>query len=102
MVVLVAFHTQLSFIIGRRRKIRCTYKSDRPEACSECRLRGSTCIDQERGPEDSADLAASGQPERYSLRERVTHLETVVQDLVKRLNETTAANSAGKQHLTEP
>lgn len=95
------FCIELSFI-GRRRKIRCTYKPDRPEACNECRLRGSKCIDQENGPEDSSDLVNSGQLERYSLRERVAHLEAVVQDLVKRLDEATAAKSTGKRRDIDP
>ncbi|KAJ5161481.1 hypothetical protein N7492_006873 [Penicillium capsulatum] len=83
-----------SCIECRRRKIRCTYKPDRPEACNECRLRGSTCIDQEQGP----DVVISGQPERYSLRERVTCLEAVVQDLIKRLDDATADNSIATKH----
>lgn len=87
---------------GRRRKIRCTYKPDRPEACNECRLRGSRCIDQENGAEGSGEIPAPGQQERYSLRERVAHLETVVQDLAKRLDETTAAHISGQYHWNEP
>lgn len=73
---------------GRRRKIRCTYYPDRPDTCNECRLRGSTCIDQEHGSDDPGSAPGSTQGEqRYSLRERVAHLETVVQELAKRLDQ---------------
>ncbi|KAJ5752973.1 hypothetical protein N7520_009890 [Penicillium odoratum] len=76
----------------RRRKIRCTYDSDRCETCNECRLRGSKCFDQEHGSEDP-----SAPSERYSLRERVSYLETVVVDLAKRLDQTNAAISKSGQ-----
>lgn len=88
--------TILNSALGRRRKIRCTFNPDRPEACNECRLRGSTCIDQERDSENpNASDAAQGD-QRYSLRERVTHLENIVQDLAKRLDERSPALSPGK------
>ncbi|KAJ5578160.1 uncharacterized protein N7459_007124 [Penicillium hispanicum] len=78
----------------RRRKIRCTFDSDRPDACTECHLRGSTCIDQEHGSEDlNSTLGLHQAEQRYSLRERVAHLENVVQDLVKRLDQVTATSS---------
>ncbi|KAJ5987162.1 hypothetical protein N7451_011527 [Penicillium sp. IBT 35674x] len=75
----------------RRRKIRCTYDSDRCEICNECRLRGSKCFDQEHGSDDPSAAPGSGPSERYSLRERVAYLETVVQDLAKRLDQTNAS-----------
>ncbi|OOQ82470.1 hypothetical protein PEBR_38902 [Penicillium brasilianum] len=72
----------------RRRKIRCTYHPDRPETCNECRLRGSTCIDQEHSSDDLGSAPGSTQgDQRYSLRERVAHLEAVVQGLSKRLDQ---------------
>ncbi|KAJ5902088.1 hypothetical protein N7495_002616 [Penicillium taxi] len=77
----------------RRRKIRCTYNSDCPDACNECRLRGSKCITQEHGSEDP-HIVPSAQAERYSLRERVTYLENVVKDLVKRLDDTAGTKSS--------
>lgn len=67
---------------GRRRKIRCTFNTNLPETCNECRLRGSTCIDQECSSENSNLPDASGGEQRYSLRERVAHLENIVQGLV--------------------
>lgn len=78
---------------GRRRKIRCTYDSDHCEICNECRLRGSKCFDQEHGSDDPSAAPGSGPSERYSLRERVAYLETVVQDLAKRLDQTNASIS---------
>ncbi|KAJ6109448.1 hypothetical protein N7486_001683 [Penicillium sp. IBT 16267x] len=77
----------------RRRKIRCTYDSDRCEICNECRVRGSKCFDQEHGSDDPGAAPGSGPSERYSLRERVAYLETVVQDLAKRLDQTNASIS---------
>ncbi|KAJ5773508.1 hypothetical protein N7457_008404 [Penicillium paradoxum] len=79
----------------RRRKIRCTFHPDRPGACTECRSRGMKCVDQEhtltppplssnrRGNQRSIQLGE--QP--YSLRERVAHLENIVEGLVKRLDQ---------------
>ncbi|KAJ5658408.1 uncharacterized protein N7484_002057 [Penicillium longicatenatum] len=81
----------------RRRKIRCTYDSDRCEICNECRFRGSKCFDQEHGSDDPSTGPGSGPSERYSLRERVAYLETVVQDLAKRLDETNASISKSAQ-----
>ncbi|KAJ5627896.1 hypothetical protein N7490_010124 [Penicillium lividum] len=84
----------------RRRKIRCTYDSDRCETCNECRLRGSKCFDQEHGSEDP-----SAPSERYSLRERVSYLETVVVNLAKRLDQTNAVISKSEiklEHLLIP
>lgn len=89
--------TTLNFALGRRRKIRCTFNPDRPEACNECRLRGSTCIDQEYDSEKPNTSDAAQGDQRYSLRERVAHLENIVQDLAKRLDETGPARSPGKQ-----
>ncbi|KAJ5937868.1 hypothetical protein N7454_004210 [Penicillium verhagenii] len=77
----------------RRRKIRCSYESNSCDLCNECRLRGSKCFTQEQGSEDSSAPSGAGPAERYSLRERVTYLETVVQDLAKRLDETNASIS---------
>lgn len=86
-------------MIGRRRKIRCTYITDYPDVCNECRLRGSKCIDQEHNDDDSSVPPGAGHGEqRYSLRERVAHLENIVQGLTKRLDQqSTAASSPGKQ-----
>ncbi|KAJ5574946.1 hypothetical protein N7450_008845 [Penicillium hetheringtonii] len=76
-----------SCIECRRRKIRCTYTDDQPNACKECRLRGSKCIDQESHEDDHGISASVQGDQRYSLRERVAHLENVVQDLAKRLDQ---------------
>lgn len=83
----------LNSVSGRRRKIRCTFNPDRPEACNECRLRGSTCIDQEHDSDKPKASDAAQGDQRYSLRERVAHLENIVEDLAKRLNETSPVHS---------
>ncbi|KAJ5717121.1 hypothetical protein N7488_002767 [Penicillium malachiteum] len=84
----------------RRRKIRCTYDNDRRDACSECRLRGSKCIDQENGSDDPSASSNSAATERYSLRERVAYLETVVQSLANKLDRTNALISKSGQTAT--
>ncbi|KAJ6120601.1 hypothetical protein N7523_004881 [Penicillium sp. IBT 18751x] len=85
----------------RRRKIRCTFNPDRPEACNECRLRGSTCIDQEYDSEKTSISGAAQGDQRYSLRERVAHLENVVQDLAKRIDKTSPARSPARRPSAE-
>ncbi|KAF7718896.1 Fungal Zn(2)-Cys(6) binuclear cluster domain-containing protein [Penicillium ucsense] len=86
-----------SCIECRRRKIRCTYDPGRSDACHECRLRGSSCIDQAQGTEEPAPVAGYGQAEqRYSLRERVAHLESVVQELAKRVDQQSADDTHPK------
>lgn len=90
----------LTSSLGRRRKIRCTYTDDQPNACKECRLRGSKCIDQESHEDDHGISASVQGDQRYSLRERVAHLENVVQDLAKRLDQQSMnASSPGKQPI---
>lgn len=89
--------SMLKSVSGRRRKIRCTFNPNLPETCNECRLRGSACIDQERSSEnpDASYVAVQGE-QRYSLRERVAHLENIVQGLVRRLDERPINNLPGK------
>ena len=91
----------IDFLIpGRRRKIRCTYTDEHPSVCKECRLRGSKCIDQESHEDDHGISASVQGDQRYSLRERVAHLENVVQDLAKRLDQQSmTASSPGKQPI---
>lgn len=61
-----------------------------PSACS-------TCIDQERTSENPDASYSFGQGEqRYGLRERVAHLENIVQGLVRRLDGKPSSNSPGK------
>ncbi|KAJ5832144.1 hypothetical protein N7474_000455 [Penicillium riverlandense] len=79
----------------RRRKIRCTSNSDFPGTCNECRLRGSTCIEQEHSPPTSVSSHQGEQT--YSLRERVAHLENVVEGLVKRLDQNVPDTSSIRQ-----
>ncbi|QQK40908.1 Fungal transcriptional regulatory protein, N-terminal [Penicillium digitatum] len=67
----------------RRRKIRCTFHPDRPAMCNECRSRGMSCVDQEHAP--------------YSLRERVAHLENLVEGLTKRLDQRNSNTSSCEQ-----
>ncbi|OJJ49843.1 hypothetical protein ASPZODRAFT_12955 [Penicilliopsis zonata CBS 506.65] len=71
----------------RRRKIRCTYDLDSCGICNECRLRGSTCVDQESSRPEPYSAPNHQGEQTYSLRERVTHLEEVVRQLVKRLDD---------------
>ncbi|KAJ5091654.1 hypothetical protein NUU61_006524 [Penicillium alfredii] len=88
---------------GRRRKIRCTFDSDRPGPCNECRSRGSSCIDQEHISNGNNTMGISAPVEQpYSLRERVAHLESVVENLVKRLDHPSSASSPyGQAHRRE-
>ncbi|CAG7975280.1 unnamed protein product [Penicillium salamii] len=72
----------------RRRKIRCTFHPDRPSVCNECRSRGLSCVDQEHTvitPPLSGSGSQHGE-QPYSLRERVTQLENIVDGLTKRLD----------------
>ncbi|KAJ5620665.1 hypothetical protein N7510_004649 [Penicillium lagena] len=82
----------------RRRKIRCTSNSKVPGTCNECRLRGSTCIEQEQSPPTSVSSHQGEQT--YSLRERVAHLENVVEGLVKRLDQNVPAPKDLQTNLT--
>ncbi|KAL1969316.1 hypothetical protein VTN77DRAFT_9508 [Rasamsonia byssochlamydoides] len=84
----------------RRRKIRCTFDPGRPNVCNECHSRGSMCIDQEYGtlaPNVSGVLPGD-QP--YSLRERVTQLENVVRDILKRMDQMSPGSSSPAQGTT--
>ncbi|KAJ5291375.1 hypothetical protein N7478_000626 [Penicillium angulare] len=81
----------------RRRKIRCTYDNDRHDVCHECHLRGSKCVDQENGLEESNTLQGPPSGERYSLRERVAYLETIVGSLAQKLDQTNAILSKSGQ-----
>ncbi|KAJ9239155.1 hypothetical protein DTO169E5_4445 [Paecilomyces variotii] len=71
-----------SCIECRRRKIRCTFDPERHNVCNECYARGSVCIDQEHG---SLPPRSTGGEQRYSLRERVAQLDTVVAGILTQL-----------------
>lgn len=75
----------------RRRKIKCTFETNRPAICNECYARGSTCIDQEHGeiqpPPTTTTATAAAAEQSYSLRERVTQLEGMVREVLNRLPE---------------
>lgn len=73
----------------RRRKIKCNFEPGRPAICNECYARGSTCIDQEHGDINTYTQATSEQSS-YSLRERVSHLEDLVKQVLHRLPENSA------------
>lgn len=83
----------INAVLGRRRKIRCTYAPTRPGICNECHARGSSCIDQEHAPlrPEAAKLRIGDQS--YSLRERVAALEHTVSKLVKQMDESDKGRS---------
>ncbi|RFU32840.1 hypothetical protein B7463_g3502, partial [Scytalidium lignicola] len=70
----------------RRKKVRCTYEPNRPSLCNECFARGEKCVDQKEFIGSQPDLNDGKQ---YSLRERVTYLETAVQDIFRQLGDGT-------------
>ncbi|EED14840.1 C6 finger domain protein, putative [Talaromyces stipitatus ATCC 10500] len=78
----------------RRRKIRCTYDSDRPNICNECHSRGFECIDQEHGTLDPKVTGLLSGEQSYSLRERVTQLENVVRDILQQMEHTTPSSAS--------
>ncbi|OQE46825.1 hypothetical protein PENCOP_c001G04936 [Penicillium coprophilum] len=88
----------------RRRKIRCTFHPNRPTVCNECRSRGMKCVDQEHtvitpplsGYQRNSKLGE--QP--YSLRERVAHLENLVEGLAKRLDQQDSRMPSCEHHGT--
>ncbi|KAJ5771201.1 uncharacterized protein N7511_003252 [Penicillium nucicola] len=89
----------------RRRKIRCTFHPDRPGVCNECRSRGTQCIDQEHTvitpPLSGSQFSQGEQP--YSLRERVAHLEHLVEGLTKRLDRQNSRTPSTERHeSTQP
>lgn len=77
---------------GRRRKIRCIFSPDNPDVCSECFARGSRCIDQENAnPEVVVD-------HRKNLRERVSRLEALVENL---LDDKTIKSESRSQSISQ-
>ncbi|EKV06782.1 hypothetical protein PDIG_67590 [Penicillium digitatum PHI26] len=81
--------------------------------CNECRSRGMSCVDQEHAviTPPSSGYQRNSQPgeQPYSLRERVAHLENLVEGLTKRLdqrNSNTSSSDGIKAHsrplATEP
>lgn len=86
----------LTPIIGRRRKIRCTYDPTRPKLCNECYVKGTSCVDQETAQvaPNVGKLCVGEQT--YSLRERVAALEHLVGDVMKRLEDTEAELIGGR------
>ncbi|KAJ5960641.1 uncharacterized protein N7479_007791 [Penicillium vulpinum] len=88
----------------RRRKIRCTFHPNRPAVCNECRSRGMKCVDQEHTamtPPLSGYQRNSQQGEQpYSLRERVAHLENLVEGLTKRLDQQDSSTPPRERHVT--
>ncbi|KAH7401765.1 hypothetical protein DE146DRAFT_611051 [Phaeosphaeria sp. MPI-PUGE-AT-0046c] len=77
---------------SRRRKIRCIFAPDNPDVCSECFARGSRCIDQENAnPEVVVD-------HRKNLRERVSRLEALVDNL---LDDKTVKSESRSQSISQ-
>ena len=68
------------WLIGRRRKIKCITRDERPSICNECFARGIPCIDQESAAETQTAET------RQSLRERVAQLESVVKTIVLKID----------------
>jgi hypothetical protein len=79
-------------ITGRRRKIRCIFSADNTDVCTECFARGSRCIDQEQAnPEVVVD-------HRKNLRERVSRLEALVENL---LDDKTIKSESRSQSMSQ-
>ena len=72
---------------GRRRKIKCIFRDDRPNACNECFARGIRCIDQESAAE------AQTIETKQSLRERVANLESLMRALAKKVESEEGSSS---------
>ncbi|OKL55860.1 hypothetical protein UA08_08882 [Talaromyces atroroseus] len=95
-----------------RKKMRKGTKSCteyRPDICNECHARGFTCIDQEYGTLDPKVKGVLSGEQPYSLRERVTQLESVVRDILQRMEQTSPSVSASpvqphhhEDHPTKP
>lgn len=81
----------------RRRKIKCTFEAGRPQVCNECFARGSTCIDQEHGDVHSYAPQPGADQSTYSLRERVSQLESLVRQVLHKLPDKEDSHSAGVQ-----
>ena len=74
---------------GRRRKIKCIFREDRPNVCNECFGRGIQCVDQESAAEvQTAET-------RQSLRERVAQLESLVRTISRKIDIDEDGSSAG-------
>lgn len=52
--------------------------------CKECRIRGSICIDQEHGLRVTNPSTTPNGEQAYSLRERVTRLESILEGMLKK------------------
>lgn len=64
---------------GRRRKIRCIYPSGESRNCSPCSARGAQCKSQ------SASLVFGSDAETMTLRDRVTRLESILENVLQSL-----------------
>ncbi|KAI2727533.1 transcriptional regulator family: Fungal Specific TF [Penicillium roqueforti] len=86
----------------RRRKIRCTFHPNRPEICNECRSRGMKCVDQEHAvitpPLSGYQRNSQLGEQPYSLRERVAHLENLVERLTDRLDQRDSDTPSCEHH----
>ncbi|KIV80397.1 hypothetical protein PV11_07898 [Exophiala sideris] len=94
----------------RRRKTKCIFAEENPLKCRECYARGAPCVDQGTVPvslscplyPSSKHSGAEGNPQSYSLRERVARLEDFIETyLLEEDNLVTAdARSALREHRT--
>ena len=66
--------------LGRRRKIKCIYQTERNGSCNECFARGVSCVDQESAAE------AQTLETRQSLRERVANLESLIKAIAHKVD----------------
>ncbi|KAF2740520.1 hypothetical protein EJ04DRAFT_212781 [Polyplosphaeria fusca] len=79
----IPFYSLSNSSYCRRRKIRCIFPSDNPNVCSECFARGSRCVDQEHADPDVVV------DHRKNLRERVSRLEALIDQLLEEKSEKT-------------
>jgi hypothetical protein len=67
--------------IGKRRKVRCTFRSENDGTCTACRSRGTECHSQRFVDEDVAAGATRSIPDRVGRLESL--VETCIQNLMQ-------------------
>jgi hypothetical protein len=66
---------------GKRRKVRCVFKSESDATCTGCRSRGTECHNQRSVDEDVAVSATKSIPDRVGRLESL--METCIQTLME-------------------
>lgn len=66
---------------GKRRKVRCTFRSEIGKTCTACRSRGTECHSQRFVDEDVAASATRSIPDRVGRLESL--METCIQTLME-------------------